>query len=740
MLKRLEWWIGAGATIAIVIGCSTTSNLGGGVCPVDVKPKELACSDKSDDDCDGYVDCLDTDCDGQSCGSGGGLTCTAGACLRPGENGLPPLPRIDNVKVTVRGDTAIVDFEPVAGARDYRIYPQPSASDVLVGENGEVVVKNAIYRCAGQHIRVDREFDDIKQYDRSLAGDVFGYKRTEQESVLGYVYLTPGTDRVPVYRLADPNLRGGYVWEYNAPPAKEFNAAEYVTSATERSALIAKGYRDDGIAFYVPSNASRPVYRRQMAQAPYATLFYVDGPEGSSRGTAASAEVATHFSVLADQAAGAVPLYRIFYGWANDHDVLAAGDANRAVALHQGNTPVSSLAWSGLKGDTTLVIEALDAGCPFAGSYIGAMAAPGSSRIGTTLPTIPLDKARLPTGEVFVNGQFEPTSRPKPIARAFVNVSPLPDPTMDWYLSFNPDTPWPAMDELIHDGNGNVVLRNAKMSLEFPSTVDDAYSYGPLLGQFLVGATTSIRMVARGVDAKLSDTDYLHVTMSTTLPSTQRRYPQIWITETPEVTPSEVPHSYDVPLESRLGPFPFENKGPGPYDTIVVQPFSVDHELQIEVCDNRGWGVSQQCDRANLHGWHAGMEGNLGWESSVKWTPVPVLGEVTGVDRPVKIDVYATTSRIYVFAEDKPAGCAIVPNGMLKAGSRRVMFGTSGYHIEIDESVVPDHAAHPYWHRYHQSHVERAFDDLGISNAAPLPAWDHNLIPCGTYWYGGSKP
>ena len=76
----------------------------------------------------------------------------------------------------------------------------------------------------------------------------------------------------------------------------------------------------------------------------------------------------------------------------------------------------------------------------------------------------------LGTGEVFVNGQFEPTNRPKPVARAFVNVSPHPDPTMDWYLSFNPDKPWPAMSEIIHDGNGNVVLRDEKMSLPPRST------------------------------------------------------------------------------------------------------------------------------------------------------------------------------------------------------------------------------------------------------------------------------
>src|SRR5690242_6895209 len=38
---------------------------------------ETTCSGAGDDDCDGFVDCLDSDCEGKSCGNG--LTCMAGA-------------------------------------------------------------------------------------------------------------------------------------------------------------------------------------------------------------------------------------------------------------------------------------------------------------------------------------------------------------------------------------------------------------------------------------------------------------------------------------------------------------------------------------------------------------------------------------------------------------------------------------------------------------------------------------
>ena len=63
---------------------------------------ETSCSGGSDEDCDGFVDCLDTECDGQPCGDG--LTCSGGACRKPctGPDCVPELPAIQNVRVTTR--------------------------------------------------------------------------------------------------------------------------------------------------------------------------------------------------------------------------------------------------------------------------------------------------------------------------------------------------------------------------------------------------------------------------------------------------------------------------------------------------------------------------------------------------------------------------------------------------------------------------------------------------------------
>ena len=74
--------------------------------------------------------------------------------------------------------------------------------------------------------------------------------------------------------------------------------------------------------------------------------------------------------------------------------------------------------------------------------------------------------------------------------------------------------------------------------------------------------------------------------------------------------------------------------------SIVVQPFGGYQETQIEFCDTRGWGVSQQCNRANVYGFHAGDYQDT-WKQP--WTPVPVQGDVAGYDRPVQWDVYTST-------------------------------------------------------------------------------------------------
>ena len=151
----------------------------------------------------------------------------------------PELPPIQNIKVTTRGDTVTMDFEPVAGALDYRIYPEPAGTDWLIGAAGEVGVKNGVYRCAGDRVFRDRKDDPGALFDCSTTGcdnARHNYTRTAPEAILGYVFTSPAAGRVPVYRVANPNGGGGFQnADWVVPLYSEANSAEYVTDAAARA-------------------------------------------------------------------------------------------------------------------------------------------------------------------------------------------------------------------------------------------------------------------------------------------------------------------------------------------------------------------------------------------------------------------------------------------------------------------------------------------------------------------------
>ena len=78
-----------------------------------------------------------------------GLTCTGGACLRPGATGCPSC-RASTTCASPSAATRRSSTSSRSPARATTASTRcPKPDDVLVGENGELAVKNAIYRCAG---------------------------------------------------------------------------------------------------------------------------------------------------------------------------------------------------------------------------------------------------------------------------------------------------------------------------------------------------------------------------------------------------------------------------------------------------------------------------------------------------------------------------------------------------------------------------------------------------------------
>ncbi len=134
-----------------------------------------------------------------------------------------------------------------------------------------------------------------------------------------------------------------------------------------------------------------------------------------------------------------------------------------------------SLTWPGMTDKTRFVIEALDSGCPFPGGYIAASHADAdidrTSMEAFNAPSLTLDEARLSSGEVFVNGQHDPMNRPKPIARAYVDVTPEAAPVMDFLATFDPGAEWEPFSKWTD--NNAFIFRNSKWAIDTSGCTDN---------------------------------------------------------------------------------------------------------------------------------------------------------------------------------------------------------------------------------------------------------------------------
>jgi hypothetical protein len=419
-------------------------------------------------------------------------------------------------------------------------------------------------------------------------------------------------------------------------------------------------------------------------------------------------------------------LHRVTYQTGSTFDVLAAGP-DYARVLHQGG-PVTSLTWSGLDARTVLVIEALDAGCPFPGAYIGAFPVDAQP-----YPTRALKQLReqSPTGEVFVNGQFDPSNRPRPIARSFVEVSPAAGDPMDFHADLGIPADFQGMQ--VYEHPDAKVYRNDKWSVE-TTFCNDSLSFGPVLGQLFFGMSDcELSLVPRTFHPRIEAARFLHVRVATDLPSTARRFPQILVTSALPIEADAAPSVLDIPIHRRAGSFTAAEL-PGKDSSIIVQPFFSYHEAQIQFCDHRGFGVTLPCPRANLYGWNAG-ESMPRWPDET-WRPVPVLTDLVGFDRPVQFDVYASTERVYLFADRQPVGCAALPAGRMPEGDVTVAYRAVLNQGGGDELISGD-PGRAFERAYSETHSDRRLDDFSMKQGTAAPEWDESRLPCAAKWFGG---
>jgi hypothetical protein len=626
---------------------------------------------------------------------------------------VPLLPKLRNVIAVTDGDRVSVTFEPVDGAVDYRIYPLPDAVNVSVDDTGFVTIANQTYRCAGDREAPSAPLDTADHpgswVATRVAFQVEGFTRTAAEATLGHVFVEPGAGRVPVYAAgadapsADNECSNAH-GNWGATRVKT-----YTTSKATYDQLVAQGYRDDGIVFYAPAGGAVPV---MTSKAGASTLYYSSASEIAAR---AADNPAAAFSVLAAPADGTVPLKRVFYqGFCDDsHDELMAGESRFSRAATQGDQPVFETQWSGISGKTILVVEALRTGCPFHGHLVPEHKdAAGNAQVFLTLDDI---RKASPTGEVFVNGQHDVPDRPRAIARSFVEVSPAPRGAADFTAAFDGA---PETFTLQGFSNGvNAVLSSQSFEIQFysvelspkPEQVA-AYSIGQMLGELWVsfadaGSLTNgkFRMTARKT-ATFSASAYLHATMMVDFVATKRRYPQILVS--------------DVPLPVQ------ENLASGV--TLILQSFDGwPGRLEVQICDHKTWDVNDQCPRYDL-------ERTPGTR---KWFGHQPLAERSGLGRLGRIDLWASTSKAFVFLDGKPYGCVNLAAAPA-AGPVSVTFGDVLYHSGIDEYVTSpgsQSGTEMSFHFRHQlTETHRQFDNLQFSSNQAEPQWDPVRFPCAS--------
>jgi hypothetical protein len=661
---------------------------------------------------------------------------------------------LTNVVATLREDSVGIDFDPVDGAVDYRVYLLPDMSDVTVNSDSSLTIKNATYRCAG--LRQTYDLPNGVNIDTSQGGCLgsgytgplaFGPNTNcpwtasiPSNPTLGYVYVEAGAGRVPVYAVGVHPTAPEVGWRETRPKI-------YTTDATLRQTLLGQGGRDDGIVFYVPAAAgsdTQTVYHstENVSQGVVAEHYFGSG-DVASRAMDATPP-APAFQVLAASAQGTEPLMAVFYEPGQNHTELAVGKERFNRAANQGDTPLWHLEWSGLTQPTTLVVEALSSGCPYPGVLSAQTLNVSNHDPFLTLAQMQQSSA---TGEVFINGMYDtpgrgngspaylqtPTASPIPVARSYIQVAPQPhNPSdWDWYEGFSPGSDFGSVTSVPGCTEGGMPGENCGhwVSSKFDISgyrFDESdnhyvFTYGNVLGQLWtifddVGADTTGKLRFTPLQKANIDSDpntFLHVTWSVNALGTDRRYPQLFVSD------------QSAPVQSALA-----NADTNTLLLQTIQGPSMRFELQAfhGLVNGKEWDVNNQAPfhaLVDVDNWNANP-------STKTIPPAEPLFEHTGLDRMTKFDAYISSGRTYLFVDGTPAGCTQYPSGFSLTGSVTVTFGDVLYH-EGAEVICEQTRPFAFMHGHECLETVRHWDDIGFKSGVPAPTWDDGKFPCEAY-------
>jgi hypothetical protein len=364
-----------------------------------------------------------------------------------------------------------------------------------------------------------------------------------------------------------------------------------------------------------------------------------------------------------------------------------------------------------MTGPTTLVVEALASGCPYQGNLSPEHEA-AFEDAGIAYPewiTPDEMRARAPSGEVFIDGQHDGPP-PRAIARSFVEVAPALPP-MDFHASFPVDQ---ELRTTFAVPTGDVYGQHFD-GTEFALSSYGAsrIHFGSLLGELWIayadigaGVNSSVRLTAKA-PAQVSDTGFLHVTTEVDLVTTDRRFPQILVSDR------------SAPVQDQLA------NG----TTLIVQASGyAPGYLQLQLCDHRTWDLGDECPRLPTF--------------DPRFAPnVRAPGETAGSDTSTQIDLYLSPSRIYLLTNGVPYSCTDLPaladDGNAYAppvGAVTVTWGDVLAHSAIDFTTGGGAITAPDSYAFHRAHLQtttrRRFDNLGFSSGVGAPPWDEARVPC----------
>jgi hypothetical protein len=675
------------------------------------------------------------------------------------ETALPTLPAMSNVILHPGDHTVTVTFDPFDDAKDYRVYALPADSDVLLDSSDPpklLGVQDAVYRCAGTHEAADIAKDSSlsPQYNNCEAFSVVdssepyeehcgtgpncyptagglgngfgegGYSRKPDEIQLGYVYTVAGDGRAPVHAFLDTSRASFY--DCSAHMWAAARNKRYSADPSEWATLAADGWFDMGTVFYVPETASDATQQVYTTNVPRDSVerhyYYLGGAEHDFR-TGAGQEAGAAFLTLKaasapDEhgAATALPLYRVLYslGFAgHQHDELMVGKARFDAAYGQGQLQQNhsvTYSWSGDSPPEVLVVEALDQGCPFQGN-IGekSLAATDLFKQWYTFDEI---QSSAPNGEMYLNGHYAGTT-PSPIARSFVSLVSEARPAMDFMSKFGA-RPEVFSEVDIECGSENFgcdagtlhVLESEDFDVTINGIDNERWNLFDMFGQLWLAYSDAgadigahFRMTAKPTATMAADS-FLHVSMDMTGMSTARRYPQILIDD-------DMSNPTWITTRNGSG------------KVLILQPIGDwPTDFQVQICDSRPWAVNDQCPHFDMLR-----------VSDERIAPNLEFGDQVSEDDLSRFEIYASTSRAYVFFNHKPFGCVDYDAGQVPNGEVKVTYGDVIYHTGVDEGYLSK-LPNGFHHREKLTMGDRHLGNLGFSSGVAAPNWDEATYPC----------